>query len=131
MDPAGETRFLNCDLELDSRQDLAALGTHLGDRVLVLFSGLVQKEWYRLALEPLGDDLDADGCIQQLAALVAGLPPDLRRLWRSCHSRVFDLGFEGGTHALPYVTDLRPTTLRALAEVEAKLRITFYPPSAC
>jgi hypothetical protein len=127
MDPAAETRFLNCDLELDSRQDLSALGTHLSDRVLILYSGLVQEDWHRLALEPLGDDLDADGCIQQLCGFLLELPPDLRRLWRSCHSRVFDLGFEGGAHPLPYVTDLRPASLKALADLDARLRVTFYP----
>jgi hypothetical protein len=58
---------------------------------------------------------------------VSDLPPDLRRLWRGCHSRVFDLGFEGGTHPLPYVTDLRPASLKALSNLDARLRVTFYP----
>ena len=121
--------FLNLDLELESSADLASIAESFGRRVFVLYCGEAGSG-FRLSVEPIIDGgLSGDpfACTEQFLSLIEGLQQVHGDLWRSCSSRVFDYGFDGGLEENPIHTNLPVDHLARMAKLGVELRITVYP----
>jgi hypothetical protein len=121
--------FLNLDLELEASTDLAALAESFGGKVYVLYSGEVDGG-FRLSIEPVIDgSLSGDpvACTEYFLLLIEGLSSEHKALWRSCKSKTFDYGFDGGLEESPLHTNISPDHLARMANLGLELRITIYP----
>ena len=121
--------FLNLDLELRCREDLAPLASYLEERAMVLYSGESGGE-FRLTVEPMiggHSNVGADLCTGEMLATLATLPGYLLSLFQACHLRVFDYGFDGGVDETPYSVDLSASHLVEIARTGIGIRITVYP----
>lgn len=121
--------FINLDLEITSSNDLAPLISYFGKKVFVLFNGESENGNF-LCLEPLFEDLHSnniENCINHFVHLLKNLPIELAEVWNSCHSRVFDFGFEGGIEQPPLYTAISNALLREIAQLNVEIRITIYP----
>lgn len=121
--------FLNLDLELDSRFDLASMATAFGTAVFSLYCGPTPTG-FRLCVEPVIDGLlnaDSVACTEHLLNVIETLPPEAMASWRSCASRTFDYGFNGGLEEKPLQTDISASHLARMAALGIRLRTTVYP----
>ncbi len=127
------TQFLNVDLEIVSGDELTLLVEALSPHMHVLFNGRVRRTFRatlelggRAALASSPVAQDPDRIIRRMIRLVAKLPRPRRAEWDRARERRFDLGFECGGTRLPPV-ELKPGTLRAVAEVGGSIVVTLYP----
>ena len=121
--------FLNLDLDLRSKTDLAPLAKHLDRFASLLHSGNHSGE-FRITAESLiggHPSIDPAACTRELLETLTALPVALRTLFDSCHLRIFDYGFDGGLEASPYSVDLPASQLLQMAQMGIDLRVTVYP----
>lgn len=121
-------RFLNVDLEIESRADLASLAAELEPRAYVLHSGPL-GDGHLMCLEPDGcpeDKSDADDTIHEFCRLVETLSPTGRELWEQAARREFDVGFDATTEHLAAHFALRTDTLARITGLRATLAVSVY-----
>ncbi len=125
-----DIRYLNVDLDIESNEDLSALVEDLGEDVFVLHHGLAKglnhasfSLTYALYSGP-------DEAITGFCRLIQNLSPQARSIWDGCFSRVFDLGFECGKSPTRFYFELRPSTIRMVADIGASVAMTIYPMSS-
>jgi hypothetical protein len=119
-------RYLNTDLLLESAEDLTPIAEAFGDDVVVLHNGRAKGN-HLASFEIAGSHAGADEDVKYFVALIEALPPKARALWERCHSRKFDLGYRSGYDTPSYTTELRASTIQAMAPLNASLVITIYP----
>lgn len=119
--------FLNLDLELRSKQNLAQLAAYLDERAHVLYNGETPKG-YLLTAEPLNGGMGEapEGCTAELLGTLDALPSDLSALVRGCESRVFDYGIDSGTAAPPLMVEIPLHQLSRMAQWGIAMRVTVY-----
>jgi hypothetical protein len=142
--------FINVDLEVWSREDLATFAAAVEPRSVVLHVGKVRRKFLATIEAKSVRALTAEQTIRALLKVVESLPPGAGRLWRQAQSRVFNVGYEGGEFvsllyerpvgsgrwyprgpgktAGPCETSLSPELLRAVANVGGTIATTIYPP---
>jgi hypothetical protein len=121
--------FLNIDVELKSALDMAPLAKHLEKSMYVLQCEPFE-DGHSLRMEPLIErrlNADAKACTEHMLSALERLPAQLQTLLRSCATRVFDYGFDGGLEDNPLSIDLSPTQLERIAALGATVRMTVYP----
>ncbi|GAA6154137.1 hypothetical protein [Pseudoteredinibacter isoporae] len=118
--------YINTDLELESPEDLTPIVNEFGESVFNLYNG-EGRGHYLATFESNHNSGSPDAVIQFLCGLVESFEPEERRLWDQCYSRIFDIGYEGGTHRQSYTDEIRPETLSKIAALNASIRITVYP----
>lgn len=126
MEPAS---FLNLDLELRSRYELAPLARYLEDHASLLYAGKFGED-YQITAEPLiggHSNQSAEACTGELLTTIVSLPKDLRDLFEGAHVRLFDYGFNGGLDERPCAVDIPATQLLGMAELGIGLRVSVYP----
>ena len=130
------TSFINVDLDLTSRRNLTALveGLSARSRMHVLFNERIGRIFHATlelggAAAIAGSAMNGapDRIIRRMSRIVLGLPADLRAQWASASKRIFDLGFHCGDTRL-VIPCLEPTTIRLVAELDATVAVTLYPP---
>lgn len=127
--PSVAASFLNLDLELEASTDLTSIAESFDRRVFVLYCGEVGSG-FRLSVEPVIDgslSRDPIACTEYFLRLLEGLQQAHGDLWRSCSSRTFDYGFDGGLEENPFHTNLHADHLSRMANLGIELRITVYP----
>jgi hypothetical protein len=143
--------FINVDLEVWSREDLAPFAKAVESRSVVLHVGRVRRKFLASIESNSARALTSpERTIWALLKVVAALPSPARRLWRHADSRVFNVGYEGGefvsllyerplgsgrwyskrsgTTASTCETSLSPELLQAVAKVGGTIATTVYPP---
>lgn len=142
--------FINVDLEVWSRVDLATFAAAVEPRGFVLHVGKVRRKFLASIEANCVRRLSPEQTIWALLEVVESLPARARRLWRQAESRVFNIGYEGGEFvslmyerpvgsgrwyprgpgktAVPCETSLSPELLRAVAKVRGTIATTIYPP---
>jgi hypothetical protein len=120
--------FLNLDLELRSRENLALLGAYLSERAHILYNAET-PEGYLLTAEPLNGGMGQtpEMCTEELLRTLEALPKDLSALVRGSHTRVFDYGFDSGVSSPPLTVGIPPHHLSRMAQWDIALRVTVYP----
>ncbi|HEX2880295.1 MAG TPA: hypothetical protein VHO25_12255 [Polyangiaceae bacterium] len=142
--------FINVNLEVWSKEDLAPLGEALEPKCMVLHVGKVRRRFH-LGVEASCSPKTPDDAISELLQLVKTLPPAAKRLWKRAESRIFNVGYDAGnrmntmyerpvgsgrwytrspsTAAHRYEATFDPEILRAVVKAGATLAITIYPPT--
>jgi hypothetical protein len=68
------------------------------------------------------------GCDKRWVSLfLESLVGEEKSLWDGCFSKVFDIGYEGGTGHKSYADEIRSNTLSRVSALGASIRITVYP----
>jgi len=119
-------RYLNTDLEIESKSDLSKIVQEFGGDVSVLYHGEV-RGYQHASFEIPGTSAGADEVINSFCSLVENLPKEMREIWDGCCSRVLDVGYESGTSPLNFRSEIRAPTVQRVAEIGASLVITIYP----
>jgi hypothetical protein len=117
-------RFLNVDLELESREPLELLADAMPS-LTVLASFRVRRK-YVLSLEGNWSSITPDQTLRRLTRAVASLSGEPRRLWERASKRCFNIGFDCGDQRLPPF-HIQSTTIEAVSKLDASVEITLYP----
>jgi hypothetical protein len=120
-----KTRFLNVDLIIYSRSDLAPLVSAMGTRVIVLYVGSENRK-YKACLEISGMPTSPEAAIKGFCRLISGLPRPYRRLWDEAKVRTFDIGIKSGPPNSYYWFAIEPESLKMAARVNAQIAVTAY-----
>ena len=121
-----DTRFLNVDLDVFSRQPLEALGVAFGSKVSQLYVGRDGRR-YRAHFElSAANRTSADALIVGLVRLVKSLPRAARTVWNAAYRRDFNIGVQGGFRPRSYELSLKPETLKLVSSVNARVVLTIY-----
>jgi hypothetical protein len=129
MSSVESAKFLNLDLELESKSDLSPLAEFFALKNAVLFNGPIPGG-YRLMVEPIirgALNRNISQCTNHFLNLLAKLPTELVPVWESCRSRLFDYGFDGGAESAPLAAVLTSTQLLKSAKLGLGFRVTIYP----
>jgi hypothetical protein len=116
--------FLNVDLDIRSKSELAPILKEFGRRVALMHCGPVGPR-HLLAVETAKQYKDPDSTTHALCDLVDALSPSARRLWDSADKQ-FDIGYEWAPGLNTSQFSLRPDTLLRVARLGARLTITHY-----
>ena len=122
-----DVRFLNVDLDVESRGPLDVLVDDLGDDVAVLHHG-GSRGLYEAHFEiPYTGAADVEATIASFCTLLENLSPDAREVWHSCILRQFDIGFESGDTPTCFQAVIHQDSVKRVANLGATIVITIYP----
>ena len=121
-----EVRYLNTDLEIESKDDLSRIIEELGGDVIVMHHGEI-RGYQHASFEIPGCLESADEVINRFCSLVEYLPNEVREIWDGCCSRILDIGYESGTMPQNYRSEIRASTIRRVSELGGTIVITIYP----
>jgi hypothetical protein len=121
-------KYLNTDLEIESKSDLSRIVEEFGEDVSVLYHGEM-RGYQHASLEIPGSTAGADEVINSFCTLVEQLPKEVREIWDGCCGREFDIGYESGTTPQTFKSEIRASTVQRVAEIGASIAITIYPVS--
>jgi hypothetical protein len=124
-----EVKYLNTDLEIESKDDLSKIVEEFGEDVSVLYHGEI-RGYQHATFEIAGSTSGADEVINYFCDLVEGLPTEARDVWDGCCSRVLDIGYESGASQRNFRSEIRASTIQRVAKIGASMVVTIYPPSA-
>src|SRR6185295_8092335 len=120
-----KTTFLNVDLELSSREDLASLAAALQPRLTELHVGRVGRtHWARLELRR--HPRTPDAAIRQLVSAIQSLPGRQRARWNRATRRDFNIGIQAAEEPRYVELPLAPTTVKMVGQVGARIVVTVY-----
>jgi len=119
------TTFLNVDLDLSSREDLAPLAAALERKLIVLHVGRERNRYharFELRTQPSSPDL----AIRRLAQAVQGLPTRQLARWRRATTREFNIGIQaaGEPHCSEFPVAAPAVSL--VARVGGRVVVTVY-----
>jgi len=123
-----ETHFANVDLDIYSRSNLEPLVAAMGRKILVLHVGRI-KRTHEAHLELSRITQTADATVRGFCALVRALPKAERKLWDNAKIREFNIGVHARLKPLTFEMTLHEETVRAAAEVNARIGFTLYSPA--
>ena len=119
-------KYLNTDLEIESKSDLSKIVEEFGEEVLLHYHGEI-RGYQHASCSIAGGSEDADVAINSLCTLIEQLPGDVREIWDGCCSRIFDIGYESGKAPQNFRSEIRAATIQRVAKLGASVMITIYP----
>lgn len=129
LEMPAEAHFLNVDLDLRSRASLAPLIAQLRPHTFELHVSSA-RGWHDAHYEVAGITRTPDATIKKFVRLLARLDPAARRCWDRAQLRDFNIGIQAGTHPRALELPLAAPTVRAVADLGARIVITVYPVDA-
>ncbi|KPV94903.1 hypothetical protein AN214_03079 [Pseudoalteromonas sp. P1-9] len=121
-----DIQFLNVDLEIESKQDIAQLVSDLGKSAMVLHYD--KDETRQLArIEANIDVTSPDSAINHLCELIESCSRNALKQWLSCTKRTFDIGFQSGKNPKCFNQALHADTLLRISAIGAGIEMTIYP----
>lgn len=124
-----EIRYLNTDLDIESKSDLSRIVEEFAEDVITLHHE--ERRGYQHASFEISEMCtDADKVINSFCRLVDELPKEVREIWDGCVSRVFDIGYESGSSPQNLRSEIRASTIQRVAEIGASVVVSIYPESA-
>ena len=121
------THFLNVDLELVTRGEIAPLLAFWSNSAVVLRNSDDDGRrtvWLELDSQPR----EAEHAILGFLDLVGKLPDEVRDLWNGCDDRCFNVGIQAGVGPHSSTYTISPRTLGRIAAVMARVAVTVYAP---
>ena len=121
-------QFLNVDLEIESKVDLAPLAAELEPDATVLYCGPV-PDGYLLTIETDSwsrASVGPDERVRDLCQIIEELSPAERQWWQSAYRREFDVGYDATTEHVAAHFALRADTLERITRLGARLAVTIY-----
>ncbi len=122
----GDIRFLNVDLDVESRTSLKPLIDDLGEDVIVLHEGQ-SRGLYEAHFETAECGGDAESTLATFCVLLENLDTEAAEVWKTAVSRTFDIGFDSGDSPCDFRAIIHPDTVQRVAELNAAIIITIYP----
>jgi hypothetical protein len=123
------THFLNVDLDIYSKSNLQPLVTAMGKQVHVLFLGRIKRTHQaHLELWKSGLHESADSIVRGFCVLIQKLPKSGVELWNGAKVRDFNVGVQAAMQPHSHEIALAAETVRAAAEVNARIVLTVYAP---
>jgi hypothetical protein len=120
-----KTTFLNVDLDISSREDLASLAAALRPRLFALHVGRSGKRyWARLEL--CAEPRNADAAIRRLIGAIQSLPPRQRGSWNRAITRDFNIGIQAAEEPHNCEFTVAPATIQLVGRVKGRIVITVY-----
>jgi len=119
------TTFLNVDLDISSRDDLAGLADAFRPRLIALHVGRLRRRYWA-RFEPRAQPRNPDIAIRRLVAAIEGLPARQRACWRRAARRDFNIGIQAAERPHDSAFAISAATLKAAAAVGARIVITVY-----
>ena len=120
-----DVRYLNTDLEIESKNDLSKIVQEFGEDVSVLHHGEM-RGYQHASFEIAGTTAGADETINYFCTLVEGLRNEAREIWDGCCSRVLDVGYESGISGPTFRSEIRASTVQRVAAIDASIVVTIY-----
>jgi hypothetical protein len=87
------------------------------------------RGYQHASFEIPGSTAGADEVINSFCMLVEQLPKEVREIWDGCCAREFDIGYESGSTAQNFKSEIRASTIQRVAGIGASIAITIYPAS--
>jgi hypothetical protein len=116
--------FLNVDLDVYSRSNLAPLAAALEPKTFILYAGR-EVNRYGAHFELCGLPKSADAAILGLAALIRSLPSAARKLWDTATTRDFNIGIQANATG-SWKTELSIRSIQLVASLNARIVVTVY-----
>ena len=118
------THFLNVDLELVTTGEIDPLLDAWG--ALVMLRDSVEDGRRTIWVELEEEYPDVDSTLGGFLELIESLPASLRQLWDNCVDRCFNVGIQAGTSANSVAFSIASSTLRTIANADARIEFTVY-----
>ena len=118
-------KFLNVDLDIESKQDISLMLKELGENILILHHEQ-NENFYFARLEIDRDVFNADKTINYFCDLIENLSENSRITWGGCISKIFDIGYESGKQQNNFTSKINSRTVKRIAKIGASLNITIY-----
>ena len=118
--------YLNVDLEIRSRFELAPLVKELSKSLFVLHTGR-EARMHFASFEVASLEDSPDLAIREMAHAIMNLSSSSRDIWKSAADRTFDIGSEQLPGRRPYVQILEPETIDVIAKLRGRVKFTLYP----
>jgi len=125
--PGSRTTFLNVDLDLSSREDLAPLAAALQSRLIMLHVGRVRNRYharFELRTQPSSPDLG----VRRLARAIQSLPVRQRARWKRATTRDFNIGIQSAEEPRCSEFPVAAATVAMVASVGGRIVVTVYGP---
>ena len=123
--PSIAPRFLNVDVEVESRADLDPLVAAMARGALAI--GRYRRSGrHCVRFELNTSPRSPDHGIRAFSTLLERLPPPARRLWRTARRRDFDIGVQGSRRSDPAIIGLCRETVQLAAKLGGRIVITVY-----
>lgn len=125
--PSEPTHFLNVDLELTTRGEIAPLLAQWSKKIVVLRDSTddgLRTIWLEVVPEQRG----VEQVLLCFLDMVAKLPDDVRDLWNACDDRCFNVGIQAGSTPHDSTYSISPETLAQIASLMARVAFTVYAP---
>jgi len=128
------TAFLNVDLEVFSRESLAAFVKGLGRSVHVLHEGRWGRKYAAcVELWASGWNQSPESIIRRILRLLSRMPRSARTLWNRADVRQFNIGVQAALKPRTFELSLSPESVAAIGRLKARIVFTVYaaesPPS--
>ena len=121
-----EIRYLNTDLEIESKKELTTLIEAFGKEVFILHHGLI-KGMHHASFEFSHDHSSVpDEVIRRYCDLIEALTPTAKMIWNQCSTRLIDIGVESGSSPNCYRFEVQQSTLDRVATIGASLAVSIY-----
>jgi hypothetical protein len=120
-----ETTFLNVDLDISSREDLAPLAAALGPRLTVLHVGRIRRKYwarFELRTQPRSPDM----ALRRLVAAIERLPVQQRASWKRATTRDFNIGIQAAQEPRHKEFSVARTTALMVGRVGGRIVVTIY-----
>jgi hypothetical protein len=120
-----KTTFLNVDLDISSRENLAGLAAALQPELFALHVDRIgRRYWARLELS--AEPRSPDAAIRRLVQAIQALPRGQRARWKRATIRDFNIGIQAAEepHAAEFAVS--PATVKLVAKVGGRIVITVY-----
>ncbi|HEY5839613.1 MAG TPA: hypothetical protein VIT19_11300 [Pyrinomonadaceae bacterium] len=121
-----DVKYLNTDLEIESKSDLSEIVKEFGEDVFLHHNGEI-RGYQHASFSIAGGSTGADATIDFFCTLVEQFPKDIREIWDGCCSRLFDIGYESGTSPQNFRSEIRAATIQRVAKIGASVVVTIYP----
>ncbi|MCU7959452.1 MAG: hypothetical protein KZQ58_05515 [gamma proteobacterium symbiont of Bathyaustriella thionipta] len=122
-----DPRYINTDLEIDSKNDLTPVVKAFREDVFLMYNGEWGK-YFRASFEVNESLADINGAPGMFCMLVEALPPEARKLWDSSFSKTFSLGFESGNSEAKLELKIEPALVQRVGALGGSISIVIYPP---
>jgi hypothetical protein len=123
--------YLNTDLDLVSASDVTEVVAALETRGLYALNvGQWEDGLFHATLETSESYGEPEATIAAMLDAVEAFPEGVRGQWLALQVREFNIGYDCGDRPWAYNQGLTNRTLRRLADAQATLRVTLYPPQA-
>ena len=121
-----EIRYINTDLEIESKEDLTPIIEAFGENAFVLHHGPI--EGLNHASFELSDDdsSDPNEVINRYCDLIENLPTPARKIWDNCTTRIMDIGVESGSSPHNFRFEVQQRTISRVSGIGASLVVTIY-----